>query len=457
MYQEKRSWLYLLTGASLLFTVVVIFRGFKHFDENFLPKNPAPLIQPPASQNIISSKYEGEVSQDVSLKTTTRTKDKALKAPTSSKPTLSTSRKSLQSPEGEERGPVQAPGGYAKTWLEDKVIKRQRYNISKVMDGFVFQKGGQLKNYTLESGGVPIRALVITTWRSGSTFLGDIMNAHPSTYYHYEPLLHFDIRQAREGHLANEGIRVVKNLMNCDYSRLNSYIEYGKSHNWLFSHNQRLWQYCDQGRNSFCWQPNFLNQFCSLFPFQSIKTVRLRLNLTQTLMTDPDNKVKVLLLVRDPRGTMESRKHRDWCPGNPDCEDPARLCQDLVSDYYAYKHLAKDYPGRYKVFRYEDFSMNPYNNSRSVFKFFGFTMHKAVSTFLDTHTKNNIGGVSSTFRDSKTAPFRWREKLTAQEVFDIQTECAVAMELWGYRPLEPEQDLLDLDPVVNLENFNIEL
>ena len=27
-----------------------------------------------------------------------------------------------------------------------------------------------------------------------------------------------------------------------------------------------------------------------------------------------------------------------------------------------------------------------------------------------------IGGVSSTFRDSKSAPFKWREQLTMQEV-----------------------------------------
>ncbi len=56
------------------------------------------------------------------------------------------------------------------------------------------QDGGELKDYTLVTGGQPVKALVVTTWRSGSTFLGDIMNAHPATYYHYEPLLHFDIR-----------------------------------------------------------------------------------------------------------------------------------------------------------------------------------------------------------------------------------------------------------------------
>lgn len=87
-------------------------------------------------------------------------------------------------------------------------------------------------------------------------------------------------------------------------------------------------------------------RFCPLFPFQSIKTVRLRLSLTRALVEELN--VRVLLLVRDPRGTMESRKHRDWCPGNKDCEDPARLCQDLISDYEAFQTLSKQFPGRYK-------------------------------------------------------------------------------------------------------------
>ena len=77
--------------------------------------------------------------------------------------------------------------------------------------------------------------------------------------------------------------------------------------------------------------------------------------------------VRVLLLIRDPRGTMQSRKHRlqridlygycihiwiiwikwmicpnlpnsrIWCPGNPDCDDPKMLCQDLVDDYQAFQ------------------------------------------------------------------------------------------------------------------------
>ena len=33
--------------------------------------------------------------------------------------------------------------------------------------------------------------------------------------------------------------------------------------------------------------------------------------------------------------------YRTWCPGNPDCDDPKMLCQDLVDDYHAFQVLFK--------------------------------------------------------------------------------------------------------------------
>ena len=58
--------------------------------------------------------------------------------------------------------------------------------------------------------------------------------------------------------------------------------------------------------------------------------------------------VKVLLLVRDPRGTLQSRKHREWCPKHPDCDDPKMLCQDLVDDYKAAVSMLRDFPARFR-------------------------------------------------------------------------------------------------------------
>jgi len=204
-------------------------------------------------------------------------------------------------------------------------------------------------------------------------------------------------------------------------------------------------------RTSFCWKPAFLNKFCPLFPFQSIKTVRLRLNLTRQFIEDKSLNVRVLLLVRDPRGTIQSRKHRTWCPGNPDCEDPKLLCRDLVDDYHSFQVLKSEFPDRYMTFRYEDFSMNPVENTQKVFNFFGLSVHSTVTAFLDSHTKTNKGGVSSTFRDSKSAPFKWREQLTMQEVRKIQDSCKEAMQLWGYARVEEDSKLKTFSPVIDLK------
>lgn len=133
-------------------------------------------------------------------------------------------------------------------------------------------------------------------------------------YYHYEPLLNYEIIQIRKPPESDTAISTLKQLLKCNYTTLTDYLDYGQSHNYLFSHNVRLWRKCNL-YPQFCYDPNFLNPFCRLFPFQSMKVVRLRAELAEPLLIDPALNVKIVLLVRDPRGTIQSRKHRDWCPG----------------------------------------------------------------------------------------------------------------------------------------------
>ena len=72
----------------------------------------------------------------------------------------------------------------------------------------------------MEAGGRPMRSVILTSWRSGSTFLGDVVNAHPANFYHYEPLLDFGIIQVRSPPLSNEAVKNLLNLFNCDYSQM---------------------------------------------------------------------------------------------------------------------------------------------------------------------------------------------------------------------------------------------
>lgn len=100
-----------------------------------------------------------------------------------------------------------------------------------------------------------------------------------------------------------------------------------------------------------------------------------------------------------------------------------------------------------RMIRYEDLSFNAYNGTRELFEFFHLNYHPRVKKFLDTHTKQKIGGVSSTFRDSKVAPVHWRQDLSWEDVDRIQSVCGEALRLWGYELAKDEAHLRSFNPV----------
>ncbi|XP_011330654.1 carbohydrate sulfotransferase 5 isoform X3 [Ooceraea biroi] len=335
-----------------------------------------------------------------------------------------------------------------------EVVDQQRRAIRREMENYKYLNGrygvnvSKLEDLVMEKGGRPMRSIILTSWRSGSTFLGDVVNAHPANFYHYEPLLDYGIVQIREQPYADESLTRIISLLNCEYKDLDRYLNYGKTHPWVFNHNTHLWRQC-QAHKRICWDPRFVSRFCRLFPFQSVKLVRLRLHIAERLLAEEDLGVRLVLLVRDPRGILQSRKHREWCPAKPDCSDPALVCKDMESDFEAAVKLSKKYPHSFRVVRYEDLSLNPYQHVNELYNFYGLHFHGNVKRFLDTHTKNDVGGVSSTFRNSKAAPFHWRADLDFEEVRKIQKVCERAMQLWGYVMALNSTHQKDFDPITN--------
>lgn len=62
----------------------------------------------------------------------------------------------------------------------------------------------------------PRRLLIVTSWRSGSTFLGQILSEHPGVYNHYEPLMHVGVEQIRPGDpRVDSAIQHLRDLLRC--------------------------------------------------------------------------------------------------------------------------------------------------------------------------------------------------------------------------------------------------
>ena len=54
----------------------------------------------------------------------------------------------------------------------DNAIKNERDLLGKALAEYETVSGEKIDNFFMEKGGNPVRAMVATTWRSGSTFLG---------------------------------------------------------------------------------------------------------------------------------------------------------------------------------------------------------------------------------------------------------------------------------------------
>lgn len=282
----------------------------------------------------------------------------------------------------------------------------------------------------------PKRLLIVTSWRSGSTFLGQILSEHPGVYNHYEPLMHVGLEQIRPGDpRVDSAIQHLKDLLHCKYSNQDFLKKIQESMQDMLSHNAHVWQACVLGPNrNVCSLSNFLEEACHKFPALTMKMVRLRLNLTRQLLDDPS--VKVLYLVRDPRATMNSRLSSvKWCSQSIDCIDPGRLCDDIQSDLDAFESLSAEFPGRVALIKYETMAKSPHATFRSIFNFAGLFYTRKIREEVEKHTSRDENHPWSTVRKSAERVDLWRQKLDTKSISNIQSVCSNVLAKLGYSQL----------------------
>ena len=82
-----------------------------------------------------------------------------------------------------------------------------------------------------------------------------------------------------------------------------------------------------------------------------MKTVRLPLAGIDKLLARADLiDLKVVLLVRDPRAIINSRRRMQWCT-DPVCSSPKVLCRMMVDNYDGIERMQQQYPHRFTVLR----------------------------------------------------------------------------------------------------------
>ncbi|XP_015820833.3 carbohydrate sulfotransferase 5 [Nothobranchius furzeri] len=337
--------------------------------------------------------------------------------------------------------------------------------------------------------GRKVHVLLLSSWRSGSSFLGQVFSQHPSVFYLMEPGWHVWTRVQKSGaRLLRMAVRdCLRSLYQCDFSVMDAYLPENHRVSSLFMWYQsralcsppacsvrainevKCRQKCDaRGLQK-------AEQACSTYSHVVLKETRLfELESLYPLLQDPNLDLRIVHLVRDPRAVMRSREEsarvlaKDTATALeqqniPNVEAQFKVMQEICRSHVGIyeRAILKPPPflrGRYKLVRYEDVVHNPQKEVNEIYDFVGLKMTPEMSDWIyqKTHGKGK-GTVKEAFqvvsRNATQVSEAWRTMLPHLKVKRVQEVCKEAMSLLGYRTVQnnKEQNNLDIDLLVPRE------
>uniref|UniRef100_T1L1R3 Uncharacterized protein n=1 Tax=Tetranychus urticae TaxID=32264 RepID=T1L1R3_TETUR len=302
-----------------------------------------------------------------------------------------------------------------------------------------------LKSFSVINGTkTPIRyILLVSHFRAGSSFVGDLLQQNWKTFYSFEPLHLFQINYKVDPDQDEEALSLLQNIYSCSFASEPGYVEWirKRENKFLLTWNRFLWSLCNIYR-SWCYDPNFIHQLCLRTKYRVIKVTRLSLKSAAKLLNQLPKSIdlKLLYLVRDPRAIYNSRSKLEWCTKTP-CGDYNLMCDDFESDLAVYKQLVDTYGDKIISLRHEDLSLNPYEKGATLFKSLGLPFTSGVRRFLRINTEAELPtnitiDPYSIRRSSKKVITKWTKELNASQIIAIQNRCPNVFDQLGYKPID---------------------
>ncbi|CAG2174582.1 unnamed protein product, partial [Oppiella nova] len=141
------------------------------------------------------------------------------------------------------------------------------------------------------------------------------------------------------------------------------------------------------------------------------------------MTTHLDKPIKLVMIVRDPRGIMSSRylPAMDWCRDDTTCAEIDMLCDHHIT-----------------LVRYEDLSLNAIETAKRLYNKLDLHFNADIESWIESHTNDTtkLGNPYSTVRKSKSAVFSWVKRLNATQIDTIQEKCTGVMDYLGYNIID---------------------
>ncbi len=308
----------------------------------------------------------------------------------------------------------------------------------------------------------PVHVIIISRWRYGSSFTGDIFNNNPDFTYFYEPLRH-KLYEGDEdnGQIHQDQIDMLRDLLKCEFTQksytwwdlqdtgLNCYRSLKFAGSILCKKQEnvkkpsaskvknekrsRLLSRSRGTRLSASFSKDIRSQLseelCQSSKHVAIKTVRVPdIKHLQSIVTDDSLNVKVIQLVRDLRGVYHSRKVMTSV-----CDMELTECDELKNNLKYWKDPPSWLKDKYMLLRYEDLADDPVQMVEIIYTFIGLPVPETVKLWLELNEKK----MSSTGKSA----YSWRGKIDYETMVNVQQYCMDTLLMAGYVPIKSEKDL----------------
>lgn len=293
--------------------------------------------------------------------------------------------------------------------------------------------------------------LIIGQGRSGTSFLSRMFASGERIFEVYEPLRHRKLTNV-------EKIEVLKAFLSCNFASSPLWRKdyfppfwYLKQKYYFVTPSQDLACLKYRGGTTRCFRAEqlfikFLDKCRYSYESTVVKELTDRLPNTSLSSLIPEiidrtigTDIRLLHVVRDPRGSINSRIKLKWMP---DYEHPQfqkkvqTYCDEIIQNIEFGLQLNESLQQRYKLIFYKDLATRPVESAREVFKFAGLKLSEKTLNWIENRTspskmdsRKQFKNPYSLVRDSKSNIEKWRMESPPERTLIIERICKPLIKL----------------------------
>ncbi|CBY08283.1 unnamed protein product [Oikopleura dioica] len=322
----------------------------------------------------------------------------------------------------------------------------------------------------------------MTLYRAGSTFTGELFNRNQDIFYHFEPLTLFgyDWHGKMNKTIEEKRFQLLDNIfLDCKLPVFSDWKEYAENSttvkNVCATENSCFWfnsrRFCAPPFCRKTYDDHLCRRACNPGPARKAELAQsvckkdtkataakiIRILEVQKLIDFFDSHeneldAKIVILVRDPRAMLESRKKLTW-PYTYWKGHSEEFFNQLEVECAKFAENKKEqrWKDRIKIIRYEDIAMDPISVSEETYNFLEMDISLDVHEYLISATEKDDSTkyseemsflkAYSTKRNSKENLQKWRKDASWTRVQRVQSICKDYMIAFGYKNFNNLQEL----------------